>query len=136
MKIITASLLESYGAFLPFYKVGTWRGSKLQIREKPLLTRYVLVNLPENAAWGSINEADGVNRVLLAGDAPARVPASDMANLMLAHAEGRYNVLSPRRDAAGRFRKHRKRRRRPRHGKILAGRGAGTHSHNRMGVAG
>ena len=40
---------------------------------------------------------------------------------MLAHAEGRYNVLSPRRDAAGRFRKHRKRRRRPRHGKILAG---------------
>ena len=50
MKIITASLLESYGAFLPFYKVGTWRGSKLQIREKPLLTRYVLVNLPENAA--------------------------------------------------------------------------------------
>ena len=111
-----------YGAFLPYYREGYWRGEKLQFREKALLPRYVLANLPDDAAWGPIHQIHGANRVLTDAGAPARVPADQVATMMLSHASGLYNTTAPRRDAAGRFRKHKRRRRRPRHGKVYTGR--------------
>ena len=110
-----------YGAFLPYYKQGYWRGEQLRFREKPLLPRYVLAKLPEGAEWSTLNHADGVGRILMDAGTPARVSDAEVASLMLAHARGAYNTAPPRRDAAGRFRKHKKRRRRPRHGKIATG---------------
>jgi transcriptional antiterminator RfaH len=63
-----------HGTFLPFFKIGKWRGSELQIRDRPLLPGYVFVSLPDGAAWSSINHADGVARVLVAGHGtPVRV---------------------------------------------------------------
>ena len=108
-----------FGAFLPWHKVGTWHGDQLRIREKPLIPRYVLFNVPPGASWSSVCHLDGANRVLAAAGALLRVSATEMAELVLAHASGAYNAIQPRRDAVRRRR--RKRRRRPRHGKVAKG---------------
>jgi transcription antitermination factor NusG len=108
-----------YGTFLPWYSTGMWRGSKLQVRYRPMLPRYVFVNLPENAVWSEVAHAKGANRLLTADGAPARIDPAQIATLMLAHATGCYDIMEPRRNASGRFCKQRRRRRRPRHGKVV-----------------
>jgi hypothetical protein len=115
---------RDFGAFLPLYRTSAWCGDQpWEIRQRPLLPRYVFVNLrEEDPSWVAINDTHGVNGVLMAAGAPARIPAEDIADLMLAHASGLYNAIVPVRDTVGRFRKHRKRRRRPRYGKVATGR--------------
>jgi transcriptional antiterminator RfaH len=116
---------QGFGTFLPYYQHGTWRAGRLYMREKPLFPRYLFVHVPHDAVWSSLVDTDGVHHVLLAGDAPARIPEQELAEAMLAHADGRHNVIAPRRDLRGRFRKRRRRRRRPRHGKVATGKPCG-----------
>jgi hypothetical protein len=110
-----------YGTFLPWYSAGTWQGSQLRVRYRPLISRYVFVNLPDAASWSEVAHARGANRLLMADGAPARIDPAQIAILMLAHATGRYDTVEPRRNASGRFSKQRRRRRRPRHGKVVTG---------------
>lgn len=110
-----------YGTFLPWYSTGTWQGDRLRVRYKPLVSRYVFVNLPEDANWSEIAHTRGTNRLLLANGEPARVEATQIASLMLAHCTGLYDAVEPRRNASGRFCKQRRRRRRPRRSKVVAG---------------
>jgi hypothetical protein len=110
-----------YGTFLPWYSTGTWQGDRLRVRYKPLVSRYVFVNLPDDANWSEVAHARGANRLLLANGAPARVDPNEIANLMLAHATGAYDAVEPRRNASGRFCKQRRRRRRPRRSKVRNG---------------
>jgi hypothetical protein len=110
-----------YGTFLPWYSVGSWKGNRLHVRYKPLVSRYVFVHLPDNATWSEVAHTQGTNRLLLANGAPARVEATQIANLMLAHCTGLYDAVEPRRNSSGRFCKQRRRRRRPRHGKVVTG---------------
>jgi hypothetical protein len=114
-----------FGAFLPWYKLGTWRGDRLIVRNKTLFPRYVFFHLADGADWSSVAHADGVNRVLVAAGAPARVSSTDIADLMLAHASGAYNAIAPYRGRSGQFRKRHRRRRRPRHGKVALGKPCG-----------
>jgi len=113
---------RGFGAFLPYYRVADWCGGQpWEVREKPLFPRYVFVNLAEDPSWVAINDAHGVQGVLMSGDAPARIPHDDMAELMIGYACGRHNTISVR-DLAGRYRERkRKRRRRPRHGRTATG---------------
>lgn len=111
---------RGFGCFLPHYRVADWYGGQpWEVRERPLLPRYVFVNLREDPSWVAINDAHGVQGVLMSGDAPARIPSGQMADLMLGYASGAYNTISVR-DTVGRFRR-RKRRRRPRHGRTATG---------------
>jgi transcription antitermination factor NusG len=111
---------RGFGCFLPHYRIADWcAGQPWEVRERPLFPRYVFAFLRNDPSWVTINDAHGVQGVLMSGDAPARIPSDDMAELMLAYACGTHNTISVR-DAVGRFRK-RKRRRRPRHGRIASG---------------
>jgi hypothetical protein len=112
---------RGFGCFLPSYRIADWYdGQPWEVRERPLLPRYVFVNLAEDdPSWVAINEAFGVQGVLMSDDAPARIPHDDMTELMLAHACGNHNTINVR-DAVGRFRR-RKRRRRPRPGRTATG---------------
>jgi transcription antitermination factor NusG len=111
---------RGFGAFLPYYRIADWCGDQpWEVRERPLFPRYVFVNLREDPSWVAINEAYGVQGVLMSDDAPARIPHDAIAGLMLDHACGTHNAISVR-DAVGRFGR-RKRRRRPRHGRTATG---------------
>jgi transcription antitermination factor NusG len=78
------------GTFLPWRTIGTWHGDQLRLREKPLLPRYVLFHMPEDDSWPQVAHVTGASRVLMAGDAPARVSPAELADMMLAHAGGTY----------------------------------------------
>jgi transcription antitermination factor NusG len=109
---------EGFGAFLPtFARVWYAKGHKFS-REQPLLTRYVLVQTDDSERfWNVVRAMPEVHSVLMNAGAISGVKGEEVAGLMLAHATGAYNVIQAR-DNAGRFaRKHRHRRRRPRHGK-------------------
>jgi transcription antitermination factor NusG len=95
------------GTFLPWRTIGTWRGDQLQVREKPLLPRYVLFHMPEDESWSQVAHVPGASRVLMAGAAPARVSDAELANLMLAHAACAFDEIAPRRNASGQFSRRR-----------------------------
>src|SRR5262245_26123012 len=82
-----------YGAFLPWYTLGTWHGDKLRIRERPLFARYVFVHLPDDKGWAPILDTDGAKCVLMSGDKPGRVLDAEIADLTLKHASGAYNAI-------------------------------------------
>lgn len=104
------------GTFLPSFARYFYKGKEMRERRKPLLPGYVFVCLNEgDDAWGAIGALDGVSRVLTNAGKPVRILASEVAELMIAHATGRHNVTDAPRNSSGRYSK---RRRRPRPGKI------------------
>lgn len=109
-----------FGTFLPWYSTGKWQGDHLRVRYKPLVSRYVFVHLSEDVNWSEIAHTKGTNRLLLTNGEPARVQATQIADLMLAHCTGLYDVVEARRNKSGRFIKQRRRRRRPRRSKVVA----------------
>jgi transcription antitermination factor NusG len=109
---------RGFGCFLPSYRIADWCGGQpWEVRERPLFPRYVFVNLRDDPSWCAINDAHGVQNVLMSDGAPARIPPEEMAELMVAYACGTHNTISVR-DPVSR---KRKRRRRPRHGRIAKG---------------
>lgn len=102
-------------AFVPTHVRGWYIGRHKRFRERPLIPGYVLFAAPaQDAGWSEFtHNAYGERRALVLG----RVSDEGrVAELMIAHATGRYNAIESR-DKQGRFR--RKRRRRPRPGKML-----------------
>jgi len=108
------------GTFCPAFTVGSWRGDRLQLRERALLPRYLFAHVADDGDWPAIHNCNGVDHVLTVNDAPARVADADVARLMLSHAMHDHDVIAPR-DPGGRFRRRKRRRRRPRHGRIATG---------------
>lgn len=117
-----------FGTFLPTFARGWYdiRARRIKAREYPLCTRYIFVCLDENSKWGRINNVDGIDRVMTSSRLgfeeknPIRISEREVARMMLSHAMGEHNQIQAR-SANGAFsgkRKQKKRRRRPRSGKV------------------
>lgn len=106
------------GTLLPtFAKVDLFGGQRKAF-ERPILARYLFIALhsKDDEAWSQINHVDGVQRVLVNENKPARVSDQEIIRLTLAHAMGDCNVIQTR-AANGRYQKPKRRRSRPRAGK-------------------